>query len=162
MGAPTRIFGTPYALKQSALLSPLNQVPCTAPPYAELVAVAAGRNPLARHARPLGHTLPPPMAAPYSLPLPLKWGTPTFGGPMLTAGGLVFIGATGDDRLRAFDLHNGKELWSATLPAGALAIPMTYEIGGRQFVVGASGGHAFVHQKAGDQITAFALPKARP
>ena len=107
-------------------------------------------------------TLPPPMAAPYSLPLPLKWGTPTFGGPMLTAGGLVFIGATGDDRLRAFDLRNGKEIWNAILPTGAFAVPMSYEIGGRQFVVVASGGHAFVYQKAGDQITAFALPEAQP
>lgn len=163
MGAPTRIFGTPYAIKQSALLSPLNQVPCTAPPYAELVAVDLQQGEILWRST-LGvwdHTLPPPMAAPYSLPLPLKWGTPTFGGPMLTAGGLVFIGATGDDRLRAFDSRNGKELWSATLPTGAFAIPMSYEIGGRQFVVVASGGHAFVYQKAGDQITAFALPKTR-
>jgi quinoprotein glucose dehydrogenase len=162
MGAPARIFGTPYAIKQSALLSPLNQVPCTAPPYAELVAVDLQQGEILWRGT-LGvwdHTLPPPMAAPYSLPLPLKWGTPTFGGPMLTAGGLVFIGATGDDRLRAFDIRDGSELWSATLPTGAFAIPMSYEIGGRQFVVVASGGHAFVYQKAGDQITAFALPAA--
>ncbi|MCL4791081.1 MAG: pyrroloquinoline quinone-dependent dehydrogenase [Gammaproteobacteria bacterium] len=163
MGAPAQMLGTPYAIKQSALLSPLNQMPCTAPPYAELVAVDLQQGEILWRGT-LGvwdHTLPPPMAAPYSLPLPLKWGTPTFGGPMLTAGGLVFIGATGDDRLRAFDIRNGRELWSATLPTGAFAVPMSYEIGGRQFVVVASGGHAFVYQKAGDQITAFALPAAR-
>jgi hypothetical protein len=94
MGAPARMLGTPYAIKQSALLSPLNQVPCTAPPYAELVAVDLQQGEILWRGT-LGvwdHTLPPPMAAPYSLPLPLKWGTPTFGGPMLTAGGLVFIG----------------------------------------------------------------------
>jgi quinoprotein glucose dehydrogenase len=163
MGAPARIHGTPWAIKQSALLSPLNQVPCTAPPYAELVAVDLQQGEILWRGT-LGvwdHMLPPPMATPHSLPLPLKWGTPTFGGPMLTAGGLVFIGATGDDRLRAFDVRNGSELWSATLPTGAFAVPMSYEIGGRQFVVVASGGHAFVYQKAGDQITAFALPAAQ-
>jgi quinoprotein glucose dehydrogenase len=164
MGAPTPLLGTPYALKQSALLSPANQMPCTAPPYAELVAVDLNRGEILWRG-PLGvwdHSLPPPMAAPWSLPLPLKWGTPTFGGPMLTAGGLVFIGATGDDRFRAFDAATGRELWSHLLPTGAFALPMSYEAGGRQFVVVASGGHPFVYQKGGDQITAFALPAAAP
>jgi quinoprotein glucose dehydrogenase len=81
---------------------------------------------------------------------------------MLTAGGLVFIGATGDDRFRAFDAATGRELWSHLLPTGAFALPMSYEAGGRQFVVVASGGHPFVYQKGGDQITAFALPAAAP
>jgi quinoprotein glucose dehydrogenase len=163
MGAATPLLGTPYALKQSALLSPANQVPCTAPPYAELVAVDLQKGEILWRG-PLGvwdHSLPPPMAAPVSLPLPLRWGTPTFGGPMLTAGGLVFIGATGDDRFRAFDAASGRELWSHTLPTGAFAVPMSYEVGGRQFVVVASGGHPFVYQKPGDQITAFALPATR-
>lgn len=161
LGAATPLKGTPYALKQSALLSPANQMPCTAPPYAELVAVDLNKGEILWRG-PLGvwdHSLPPPMAAPWSLPLPLRWGTPTFGGPMLTAGGLVFIGATGDDRFRAFDAATGRELWSHRLPTGAFAVPMSYESGGRQFVVVASGGHPFVYQKAGDQITAFALPR---
>jgi len=163
LGAPVRLLGTPYALKQGALLSPTNQMPCTAPPYAQLVAVDLQAGTILWKS-PLGvwdHSLPPPMASPFSLPLPLNWGTPTFGGPMLTGGGLVFIGATGDDRFRAFDVANGQELWQATLPTGAFAVPMSYEAEGRQFVVIASGGHAFVYQKPGDQITAFALPADR-
>lgn len=164
LGAPVRLLGTPYAVKQAALLSPANQMPCTAPPYAELVAVDLQAGAIVWHST-LGvwdHSLPPPMASPFSLPLPLRWGTPTFGGPMLTAGGLAFIGATGDDRFRAFDIATGRELWQATLPTGAFALPMSYAVGGRQFVVIASGGHAFVYQKPGDQITAFALPTGRP
>ncbi|MEO8225290.1 MAG: pyrroloquinoline quinone-dependent dehydrogenase [Gammaproteobacteria bacterium] len=164
LGAPAALLGTPYAVKQAALLSPLNQMPCTAPPYAQLVAVDLEKGEILWKST-LGvwdHSLPPPMASPYSLPLPLPWGTPTFGGPMLTAGGLVFIGATGDDRFRAFELATGKEAWQATLPTGAFAVPMSYEVGGRQFVVVASGGHAFVYQKPGDQITAFALPADKP
>ena len=160
LGAPVRLLGTPYAVKQAALLSPVNQMPCTAPPYAELVAVDLQAGTILWRST-LGvwdHSLPPPMASPFSLPLPLAWGTPTFAGPMLTAGDLVFIGATGDDRFRAFDARTGRELWQATLPTGAFAVPMSYDAGGRQFVVVASGGHAFVYQKPGDQITAFALP----
>ncbi len=164
LGAPVRLLGTPYALKQGALLSPANQMPCTAPPYAELVAVDLQAGEILWRST-LGvwdHTLPPPIVAPYSLPLPLRWGTPGFGGPMLTAGGLAFIGATGDDRFRAFDLASGRELWAHALPTGAYAVPMSYESGGRQFVVVASGGHPFVYQKPGDQITAFALPVDKP
>ncbi|MCL4721336.1 MAG: pyrroloquinoline quinone-dependent dehydrogenase, partial [Gammaproteobacteria bacterium] len=124
MGAPARLSGTPYALKQGALLSPANQMPCTAPPYAELVAVDLMAGEILWRS-PLGvwdHSLPPPMAGPWSLPLPLKWGTPTFGGPLVTGGGLVFIGGTGDDRFRAFDLSSGRELWQARLPTGAFAL----------------------------------------
>jgi len=164
LGAPVRLLGTPWALKQGALLSPANQMPCTAPPYAELVAVDLEAGTILWKS-PLGvwdRSLPPPMVAPFSLPLPLAWGTPTFGGPMLTAGGLAFIGATGDDRFRAFDVRTGRELWQATLPTGAFALPMSYEAGGRQFVVIASGGHPFTYPKPGDQITAFALPADRP
>ncbi len=160
LGAPVRLLGTPYAVKQAALLSPTNQMPCTAPPYAELVAVDLQAGTILWRST-LGvwdHSLPPPMAAPWSLALPLRWGTPTFGGPMLTASGLVFIGSTGDDRFRAFELASGRELWQAALPTGAFALPMSYAAEGRQFVVIASGGHPFVYQKPGDQITAFALP----
>jgi quinoprotein glucose dehydrogenase len=77
---------------------------------------------------------------------------------MLTAGGLVFIGATGDDRFRAFDVKDGRELWSAELPTSAFAVPMSYAVNGRQYVVVAAGGHAFIYPKPGDTITAFALP----
>ncbi|MCC7488186.1 MAG: PQQ-binding-like beta-propeller repeat protein, partial [Gammaproteobacteria bacterium] len=68
------------------------------------------------------------------------------------------IGATGDERFRAFDTRSGRELWSARLPTGAFSMPMSYEVDGRQFVVVAAGGHAFVYPKPGDLIRAYALP----
>jgi quinoprotein glucose dehydrogenase len=161
MGAPALLLGTPYALKQMALLAPPASL-CTAPPFAELVAVDLEQGEILWRST-LGtweRSLPPPMAgAPFSLPLPLRWGTPTFGGPLLTAGGLVFIGATGDDRFRAFDAGTGKELWSARLPTSAFAVPISYAVNGHQYVVIAAGGHAFIYPKPGDTITAFALPR---
>ena len=75
----------------------------------------------------------------------------------MTAGGIVFIGATLEHAIRAFDIESGRELWKADLPAGARATPMTYEAGGRQFVVIAAGGGGPFG--AGDAIIAFALPK---
>ncbi len=164
MGEPMALLGTPYAIRQMPLTAPPG-LPCSAPPYAELVAVDLERGEI-RWRSTLGtweRSLPPPMAGvPFSLPLPLKWGTPTFAGPMLTAGGLVFIGATGDDRFRAFDATTGRELWSARLPTSAFALPMSYEAEGRQFVVVAAGGHPFVYPKPGDLIRAWALPAAAP
>jgi quinoprotein glucose dehydrogenase len=77
---------------------------------------------------------------------------------MVTAGGLVFIGAATDNYLRAFDIETGGELWKGRLPAGGQATPMTYEIGGRQFVVIAAGGHGSLGTKQGDYVIAFALP----
>ena len=81
---------------------------------------------------------------------------PNLGGPIITGGRLVFIAATLDRMFRAFDIDNGKELWSAPLPAGGRATPMTYESGGRQFVViAAGGGNEF---GTGDAILAYSLP----
>ena len=81
---------------------------------------------------------------------------PNLGGPIVTAGRLVFIAATLDRKFRAFDVETGKELWSVPLPAGGRATPMTYESGGRQFVViAAGGGNEF---GAGDGILAYSLP----
>jgi quinoprotein glucose dehydrogenase len=160
MGAPVALAGTPYALKQMALLAPPASL-CTAPPFAELVGVDLERGEI-RWRSTLGtweRSLPPPMAgAPFSLPLPLPWGTPTFAGPLVTAGGLVFIGATADDRFRAFELATGRELWSDRLPTSAFSLPMSYEADGRQFVVVAAGGHAFIYPKPGDLVRAYALP----
>jgi quinoprotein glucose dehydrogenase len=82
------------------------------------------------------------------------------GGPIATAGGLVFIGATMDDYLRAFDLETGEELWKGRLPAGGQATPMTYRVrqDGRQYVVIAAGGHSMLRTRPGDSLIAFALP----
>ncbi|HEX9189710.1 MAG TPA: PQQ-binding-like beta-propeller repeat protein [Vicinamibacteria bacterium] len=84
-------------------------------------------------------------------------GTENYGGPIVTAGGLVFIGATKDERFRAFDKKTGKVLWETSLPAGGYATPATYEAGGRQYVVIAAGGGK-MGTKSGDAYVAFALP----
>jgi quinoprotein glucose dehydrogenase len=151
MGAARELIGTPYALAQGPVVSPLF-TPCNAPPWSALVAVdlEAGEIMWQSHLGSLDTLMP--------VPLPLRWGTASFGGPIITAGGLVFVGATQDDRFRAFDLYTGEELWSATLPTGAFAMPMTYSVDGRQFVVIASGGHPFIYPRPGDHLSAFALP----
>jgi len=84
-------------------------------------------------------------------------GTENYGGPLATAGGLLFIGASRDENFRAFDRHTGRELWKFKLPAGGYASPATYEAGGRQFVVIACGGGKMT-TKSGDAYVAFALP----
>ena len=85
-------------------------------------------------------------------------GTENLGGAIVTAGGLVFIAASKDEKLRAFDKTNGKILWEAKLPAGGYATPMTYAVKGQQFVVIAAGGGGKLLTKSGDAFVAFALP----
>lgn len=85
-------------------------------------------------------------------------GTQNIGGSLVTAGGLVFIGATQDEKFRAFDKANGKVLWEAQLPAGGYASPSSYELDGKQYVVIAAGGGGKPRTKAGDAFVAFALP----
>ena len=84
-------------------------------------------------------------------------GTENYGGPLVTAGGLLFIGASKDEMFHAFDRRTGRELWHMKLPAGGYASPATYEAGGRQFVVIACGGGK-MGTKSGDAYVAFALP----
>ncbi len=145
-------IGTPFAQFQSTLLSPLG-VPCTAPPWGTLTAVdlATGEK---RWEVPFGSTRD---IAPF--PFWVDWGLPSMGGPIVTASGLVFIGASMDDALHAYDVETGEELWSARLPAGGQATPLTYRRpGGRQFVVIAAGGHGTVGTTLGDSVVAYALP----
>jgi quinoprotein glucose dehydrogenase len=147
-------LGAPYGMRREMMASPLG-IPCTPPPWGTLSAVdvAAGE---IRWQVPLGtlrDLLP--------MPLPIgRWGTPNIGGPVITAGGLVFIGATMDNYLRAFDVDTGAELWRGRLPAGPQATPMTYRLRpeSRQFVVIAAGGHHGAGTDPGDAIVAFALP----
>ena len=89
--------------------------------------------------------------------LPGTSGSANLGGPIVTAGGLVFIAATLDRTFRAVDVETGRTLWTAQLPAGGKATPMTYTSAGRQFVVIAAGGGGRFGR--GDSIVAFALPK---
>jgi quinoprotein glucose dehydrogenase len=86
-------------------------------------------------------------------------GTENYGGPIVTAGGLVFIGATNfDKKFRAFDKSTGQLLWETTLPFAGNATPATYEVNGRQFVVIAAGGGKDSKHPSGGVYVAFALP----
>jgi quinoprotein glucose dehydrogenase len=87
----------------------------------------------------------------------LNLGMPGLGGPIVTASGLVFIAATMDDRLRAYDTNTGKRLWETRLPAGGQATPMTYSAGGRQYLVIAAGGYKGDSTR-GDFLVAYTLP----
>ncbi len=88
-----------------------------------------------------------------------RTGTETFGGSIVTAGGLVFIAGTKDERLHAFDKQTGKLLWEHALPAGGYATPSTYRVNGRQYVVIAAGGAGKLRTRAGDAFVAFSLPE---
>ena len=145
-------LGTPYGVERSILFSPLG-LPCNPPPWGMLTAVDLNNGTIKWNAV-LG-TVPDFVP----VPLPFKFGTPNFGGPIVTAGGLVFIAAALDNYLRAFDVETGEELWKGRLPFGGQATPMTYEIGGRQFVVIAAGGFPRANNKLGDALVAFALPR---
>jgi glucose dehydrogenase len=88
-------------------------------------------------------------------------GSITLGGPIVTAGGLVFIAGTFDPFIRAFDIETGKELWKAELPVSGNATPMTYMLGanGKQYLVIAAGGHSKITEESvGDALVAFSLP----
>jgi quinoprotein glucose dehydrogenase len=138
----TNMRGTPYVMRRRLILGPTG-LPCTPPPFGALVAVNLGTGAIAWNV---------PLGTMGGFP-----GAPNLGGPVVTAGGIVFIGATLDRQFHAFDIETGKELWTAQLPAGARATPMTYEAGGRQYVVIAAGGGGPFG--TGDAIIAFALPK---
>jgi quinoprotein glucose dehydrogenase len=153
MGPPAIIQGTDYAIVQRVFLSPIFN-PCTSPPWSSLVAVDVARGEIAWDV-PLGtieHMAP--------IPIPLKWGSPLAGGPIVTAGGLVLVGSTADHRLRAFDIDTGEELWDIETPSASHATPMTYAVEGRQYVVIASGGHMFINARdIDDWLVAYALPE---
>lgn len=144
--------GTPYGLRRELLASPLG-LPCTAPPWGSLAAVDLRRNAI-RWQVVLGSTRD---RTPWFVPS-RTIGMPNMGGPIVTAGGLVFVAAATDNYLRAFDIETGRELWRGRLPAGGQATPMSYESGGRQFVVIAAGGHGGLGTQRGDYVIAFALP----
>ncbi|SIQ12448.1 quinoprotein glucose dehydrogenase [Rhizobium sp. RU35A] len=145
--------GAPYAVKMGPFLGPL-QIPCQAPPWGY---VAGANLRTGETAYKLKNGTVYDMTP---LPLPFKLGVPGIGGPMITKGGVAFLGAAVDNYLRAYELTTGKQLWEARLPAGGQATPMTYSVeDGRQFVVMVAGGHGSVGTKAGDYVIAYALPR---
>jgi quinoprotein glucose dehydrogenase len=89
-----------------------------------------------------------------------KTGTENYGGPVVTAGGLIFIAASKDEYFRAFDKNTGEELWKYKLPAGGYATPSVYQVNGQQFVVIACGGGK-MGTSSGDSYLAFALKKRK-
>ena len=137
--------------------------PCSAPPWGEIMAINADtadivwRVPLGEYEELTKRGIP-------------KTGTPNQGGIVATASGLVFIGATMDQKFRAFDAKTGKELWSATLPNDMIATPLSYMgKNGVQYVAGAVGGagtgmpfkHPAIDTPPNNQLIAFALPKKK-
>jgi quinoprotein glucose dehydrogenase len=143
--------GTPYIMRRRMLLAP-SRLPCTPPPFGALVAISlktGGRLwdvPLGSMSAILG-----PEAAAKMSP---DWGSPNLGGPIVTAGGVVFIGAALDRSLHAFDIETGRELWRGALPESGKATPMTYRLAsGEQFVaIAVGGGGAW---GVGDHVVAF-------
>lgn len=143
--------GAPFGMVRRVILSPLG-LPCNKPPWGALSAVNLDTGKMAWEV-PLGNTKE---LAPFGLALP--YGTPGFGGPIVTDGGVLFIAATLDNLLRAFDMKTGTELWAGQLPNGGQATPMTYAVGGKQYVVIAAGGHPTMGNKIGESLVAFSLP----
>lgn len=130
----TRMRGTPYIMRRKILVVP-PLTPCTPEPYGALVAIDLKSGTKA-----------------WEAPLTVQ-----LGGPIATAGDVVFMAGTIDRMIRAFDIETGRELWKSELPAGGKATPMTYRgADGRQYVVVAAGGDG-ESWGAGDAIVAFTL-----
>ncbi|HVI88880.1 MAG TPA: glucose/quinate/shikimate family membrane-bound PQQ-dependent dehydrogenase [Dongiaceae bacterium] len=144
------MYGTPFGVVLKPFLSPVG-LPCLRPPWGYMAAVDLKtmkiawmhRNGTIRDSAPL--------------PIPLKMGVPSLGGPLTTAGGLAFLTSTADYYIRAYDVLTGVELWQDRLPAGGQSTPMSYAIDGRQYVVTAAGGHGSFGTKRGDYVIAYAL-----
>jgi quinoprotein glucose dehydrogenase len=145
-GEFARQTGSPYGMYRETLLSPGHGLPCTPPPWGTIVAIDLFSGKKAWDV-PLGSHIPGQ-----------KTGAINFGGPIVTAGGLIFTAASWDGHLRAFEAETGKEIWSYELPAGGQATPMTYSVGGKQYIVLAAGGHGKFGTKQGDYVLAFTLP----
>ena len=140
--------GTPYGMMRRILLSP-KRIPCTPPPWSTLTAISASTGDK-KWEVPLGQFHPK---------LPAKWGSLSLGGPISTAGGLVFVGSTFVPALYAFDIETGEQLWMGDLPTSAKAVPMTFQgPDGKQYVVVSAGGFGIPDlSPLGDYVVAFSM-----
>jgi quinoprotein glucose dehydrogenase len=145
------MLGTPYGMVREPVLGPFG-VPCVPPPWGMMGAFSLDTGEILWRV-PLGTT---PDRIPWTL---FEQGLPSLSGVAVTGGGLVFSGNTADGFLRAHDAETGAELWRERLPAAGAANPMTYEVGGRQYVVIAAGGHGKLGTRRGDWVVAYALPR---
>lgn len=151
--------GTPYAMQREMLVSPFG-IPCSPTPWGTLTGIDLKTGEQIWQST-LGTTRDLAASA-TGVPLALKTGTPSLGGPLTTKSGLTFIGATLDNYLRAFDNTTGSEIWKARLPAPAVATPMSYVVTEddgtkRQFIVVAAGGYGGVETDMSDTLVAFTL-----
>ncbi len=147
-------YGVPYGVTLNPFLSPFG-LPCKQPAWG--ISPPGSENQRSGMEKRIGT---PQDSLPFPMPvkLPFTMGMPMLGGPISTAGNVLFIGATADNYLRAYNMSNGEKLWEARLPAGGQATPMTYEVNGKQYVVISAGGHGSFGTKMGDYIVAYALP----
>ncbi|MDE8653178.1 membrane-bound PQQ-dependent dehydrogenase, glucose/quinate/shikimate family [Novosphingobium album (ex Liu et al. 2023)] len=153
---PAAQVGTPYAAYTETFKSPLG-LPCHEPPFGRISAVDLTTGKLI-WSRELGMAGKSVLGLPVLVPVTM--GTPTTGGSMTTRGGLTFIAATQDRILRAFEARTGALLWSARLPRGGFATPMSYisRRSGRQFLLVAAGGSHGLGETGGAELVAYALP----
>lgn len=145
-------LGAPFAMTRTAFMAP-SHTPCVAPPWGEMVALdlSSGRIAWRRAVGSMREVFP---GAVGDMP-----GSLMLGGPIVTAGGVIFTGGTMDRRFHALSARTGEEIWTAELPASAHAQPITYAAHGRQFVVVAAGGSSKIsEERLGDAVVAFALP----
>jgi quinoprotein glucose dehydrogenase len=145
--------GGDYGIIMGPFNSPLG-LPCQEPPWGYVAGADLATGEIAWQHK--NGTIQDAASVPMP---PLKLGVPGIGGPIITAGGVAFLGATIDDYLRAYDLDTGAQLWSHRLPAGGQSTPMTYSVEGRQYVVHVAGGHGSLGTTAGDYVIAYALPR---
>jgi quinoprotein glucose dehydrogenase len=149
-------IGAPYAIDVNAGWRMPTGLLCTQPPYGGIRAIDLATGETVWD-RPFGQAR---NNGPFGLPtfLPLDIGTPNNGGPIITAGGLIFVAATTDDLIHAIDIQTGETVWTDSLPGGGQTTPISYEIDGRQYIVIAPGGHHFMETAISDAVIAYALP----
>lgn len=143
--------GAPYGMRLEVARNWLG-MPCWQPPYGELVAIDMHTGNV-KWRRPVG------ASQQYGFFMPESWGSPTIGGPAVTAGGVIFIGASMDSRVRAYSLKTGEELWSDQAQAPVVANPAVYQYKGREYVAFVAGGNTIIKDQVGDQIVVYALPQ---